>query len=275
MKTFIKWSGNKSKYLKYILPFIPTYSTYIEPFLGSGALLLNLKPQKWIVNDKNTDLMKCWYHIKKSPHKIISYFKLFAVKFNTLTKFEKIYYCRSITYSIPKLKFTAKRAALFLLMKFCAYMGDIISHNRWYFNGLELNLYNTEYPHFISTKYYDKILKINKYISNCQGLMLNGGYQECLKLAKKDDFVFLDPPYFENHNYQNNYNLHENIDTTFVLDLYNQVKKLDKLGVKWLMTQANTKLVRSVFKEYKISSYNVYRAYTRTYCKELIIRNYL
>lgn len=47
MKTFIKWSRNKSKHINKIKKFIPTeYDVYIEPFVGSGAVFLNLKPQK-------------------------------------------------------------------------------------------------------------------------------------------------------------------------------------------------------------------------------------
>lgn len=46
MKTFINWQGNKTRYLKHILPLIPdNYNTYIEPFVGSGALLLKLEPK--------------------------------------------------------------------------------------------------------------------------------------------------------------------------------------------------------------------------------------
>ena len=49
MKTFIRWPGNKSKHVNKILPFIPnTFNTYIEPFVGSGALFLKLEPKTWI-----------------------------------------------------------------------------------------------------------------------------------------------------------------------------------------------------------------------------------
>ena len=57
LKTFVKWSGNKSKHLKYILPHIPKFERYIEPFVGSGALFLKLQPDKWIINDLNKDLI--------------------------------------------------------------------------------------------------------------------------------------------------------------------------------------------------------------------------
>ena len=57
----IRRSGNKSKLVKKILPFIPDYNgTYIEPFVGTGAVFLNLEPQKWIINDINKELIDAW-----------------------------------------------------------------------------------------------------------------------------------------------------------------------------------------------------------------------
>lgn len=61
MKTFIRRPGNKTKHLKHILPLIPDFTgTYIEPFLGTGALYLNLieqnqPPSICIINDLNKD----------------------------------------------------------------------------------------------------------------------------------------------------------------------------------------------------------------------------
>ena len=45
LKPIIKWSGGKKDELKYILPHIPdSYSTYLEPFIGGGAVYFHLKP---------------------------------------------------------------------------------------------------------------------------------------------------------------------------------------------------------------------------------------
>ena len=53
LKTFIKWQGNKSNHVRFLLPLIPKkYNTYIEPFLGSGALLTN-RILRFIKNKKN------------------------------------------------------------------------------------------------------------------------------------------------------------------------------------------------------------------------------
>lgn len=84
----------------------------------------------------------------------------------------------------------------------------------------------------------------------------------------------MDPPYIEDHDYQFNYNKDEVLDNNFILELYKECKKLDKKNVKWLMTQANTKQIRKIFKEYKIKTFDVYRANKKEYVKELVIFNY-
>ncbi len=39
LKPLIKWSGGKKDELKKILPHIPTeFDTYLEPFIGGGAV---------------------------------------------------------------------------------------------------------------------------------------------------------------------------------------------------------------------------------------------
>ena len=70
MKTFIRWQGNKSSHINKFIKYIPQYTgTYIEPFVGSGALLLYLQPNKWIINDINKDLVSIWKYLLKQTHK--------------------------------------------------------------------------------------------------------------------------------------------------------------------------------------------------------------
>lgn len=90
--------------------------------------------------------------------------------------------------------------------------------------------------------------------------------------TKQGDFVFLDPPYIEEHNYNFNYNKSEQLNNKFIHKLYDEVVKLDKKDVKWLMTQANTTEVRDIFKNYRIIEYEVYRALSHSYIYELLIK---
>jgi DNA adenine methylase len=274
MKTFIKWQGNKSKHINKFIKYIPEFTgTYIEPFVGSGALLLKLQPKKWIINDLNKDLINIWNQVKNNPKDIIKIFTEFGNKFKKLSKSNQLLDCRNITSKIDYMPYDIKRASVYMLMKFCVYMGDIIIHNKFYFNGLDTNIFiRNSYP-FLKQTYYDNIIEVSNFLNN-NGKIFNETYEKILNKAKKEDFVFLDPPYIETHDYKFNYNKDENLDESFINNLYQQVKKLDLKNVKWLMTQADTKQIKEIFKEYTIKTFKVYRMGSKTYVNELIIMNY-
>jgi DNA adenine methylase len=121
---------------------------------------------------------------------------------------------------------------------------------------------------------YSLILEVSHFLNNSKGKIFNKSYEIILDKAKSGDFVFLDPPYIESHNYEFNYNKDEVLDEKFLSNLYKQVKKLDKRNIKWLMTQADTKQIKNIFKEYTIKKFKVYRMASKSYVNELIIMNY-
>ena len=59
MKPFVKWAGGKRQILGRIQEFIKDSIadnenyTYIEPFLGGGAVFFDLAPRKAIISDLN------------------------------------------------------------------------------------------------------------------------------------------------------------------------------------------------------------------------------
>ena len=62
---------------KHIIKYFPEkYNVYIEPFIGSGAILLKIQPDKWIMNDLNKDLITIWKSVRDEPKEIIKIFNL-------------------------------------------------------------------------------------------------------------------------------------------------------------------------------------------------------
>jgi DNA adenine methylase len=57
LKPLIKWSGGKSDEIKLFEKYIPDYKTYIEPFVGGGAVFFHLNPQNAVINDIHYDLI--------------------------------------------------------------------------------------------------------------------------------------------------------------------------------------------------------------------------
>ena len=74
MKPFVKWAGGKRQILNRIHEFIDdsvepnsTY-TYIEPFLGGGAVFFSKTPKKAIINDLNEDLINAYKVIQSNKY---------------------------------------------------------------------------------------------------------------------------------------------------------------------------------------------------------------
>jgi len=66
MKPLVKWSGGKTDELDKIIPHMPDeYDTYIEPFVGGGALFFHLEPQKAVINDIHPELVMLYDQVKQ------------------------------------------------------------------------------------------------------------------------------------------------------------------------------------------------------------------
>lgn len=274
MKTFLKWSGNKTQHLNKIIQYVPKeFRTYIEPFVGSGAMFLKLQPKKWIINDINKDLINVWKNIQGNVNGVIRNLEEFESIFVKLPKEDQLSMCRQITGRLNDLPFSLDRACAFMLMTMCSYNGNLLVKDRFYFGGLNMHITKRNKYYFLGKKQYDNLQNIHTFM-RVSGKLYNNDYKSILQKAKKGDFVFLDPPYVEDHYYGFKYNKDEKLDDTFLFELCKEVKRLDKRGVKWLMTQADTRKVKNIFKDFKIKTFPVYRAIPKTYTNELIIMNY-
>ncbi|MCK6381698.1 MAG: DNA adenine methylase [Leptospiraceae bacterium] len=85
-KPFLKWAGGKTQLINDIEKALPNditkdKFTYIEPFVGRGAVLfwmLNNFPnlQKAVTNDINEDLINTYKTIASKPKELISILQL-------------------------------------------------------------------------------------------------------------------------------------------------------------------------------------------------------
>ena len=81
-KPFIKWVGGKGQLIEQLEPLLPADFaeredvTYIEPFVGGGAMLFymlqtypNIKSA--IINDINPDLTLCYQIVRDNPTELV------------------------------------------------------------------------------------------------------------------------------------------------------------------------------------------------------------
>ena len=287
LRTFTRRMGNKSKHLKHILPLFPkTFDRYVEPFLGTGAVFLAVQPKKFIINDLNQDVMDTWKTVRHvSPSVILECFETFGRHFQPLSLSDKLEVCQKMVADLNRvekkeLEWTVlDKTIIYVLLTFCAYMGVVRMKNQYAIKGLEYNIYQHERYSFLTPEYASNLKRVHEYLSKKPKCWIqNTDYQRILRQCKKGDFVFLDPPYIENHTYQFEYNGGEKkrLQPSFLQELKEELRKLDEKGVQWMMTQAMTPEIQNLFntKKYHVSTFQVYRIGTRGYATECIIRNY-
>jgi len=68
----LKWIGSKQQIASTIMSYMPEkYNKYVEPFLGSGAVLGTLAPTKAIAGDSLKPLIEIWKLIQNDPKSLL------------------------------------------------------------------------------------------------------------------------------------------------------------------------------------------------------------
>src|SRR5207248_62968 len=60
LTSFIKWAGGKEQELKHIIPLIPAFQNYYEPFVGGGAVFFSIQAHRKFINDKSPELVNLY-----------------------------------------------------------------------------------------------------------------------------------------------------------------------------------------------------------------------
>ncbi len=186
---FIKWAGGKRQLLAELgarLP--PCWDTYYEPFIGGGALLVNLENEgrlsRAVISDLNSELINLYRVVQDTPGALITAlsdeafrndeesYRVLKEKFNTL---------------IGDPSHEIERAALLIYL------------NKHGFNGLwRVNRKGKFNVPFGSHKKRSipsdtSILKFSAMLEKVR--VLNADFEKAVRPAKKGDFIYFDPPY--------------------------------------------------------------------------------
>lgn len=71
MQPFVKWAGGKRQLLSEIKKRLPAdFNNYYEPFIGGGALLLELGHTPSIIGDNNQVLIDAYKAIRDFPNEL-------------------------------------------------------------------------------------------------------------------------------------------------------------------------------------------------------------
>lgn len=268
LKPFLRWAGGKSKLVKSIKDFLPqsnSYDSYFEPFVGAGAMFFYINPSKAILSDINVDLINCYRQVAKHPIEVWNLLQIYK----KLDSKEFYYNIRS--QKIEELK-PVEQAARFIYMNKAAFNGIYRVNQRGEFN--------VPYgPSFKGPALPEKcVLEDASEILN-RAILLAADYREVCEMAKRGDFIYLDPPYPPTNGTA--YFTHYSADR-FNWDDQRQVSKvfreLDEKGCLVMMSNSDRKEIRSMYKGYYMQRLKVTRWLgsngNRFKVDELVITNY-
>ena len=88
---FLKWAGSKRQSIQYLQEYIgDVKGTFIEPFVGSGTVFLNIKADNYLLADLNKDLITLYNILKESGVDFVAFCKTLFTKANNneLTYYE-------------------------------------------------------------------------------------------------------------------------------------------------------------------------------------------
>ena len=192
---FLKWAGGKSQLVKTFEKHYPSsFGTYYEPFLGGGAVFLQLtskgKIRRAVLSDLNRDLVNCYVTVRDHLDELLERLKELQGHVR-----DKEFFYNVARRNFNKIKLETglegdleKAALLFYLNKTC-------------YNGLyrvnQKGEFNVPWGRYKNPAIYiEKNLRaIQRALKQTGVRILCDDYYEATRSAVANDFIYFDPPY--------------------------------------------------------------------------------
>lgn len=199
-KPFIKWVGGKSQLIEQLDAQLPAdfgnwdNVTYIEPFVGGGAMLFYLLQrypniQHAVINDINQDLVICYKTIRDSLGLLIESLKDIEKTYLSLQTEEKrkdFFMAARERYNEKGLDPIENTTKFFFLNRTC-------------FNGLyrvnKKGLFNVPFGKYANPTICDPntLRKDSELLQRVE--ILTGDFEDTFDYANGNTFFYFDPPY--------------------------------------------------------------------------------
>lgn len=294
IRPFVKWAGGKGSLISQLSNYYPDelksgkINKYVEPFLGGGAVLIDILQNYDIKEvyafDINLDLINCYNVIKKDLEELINILSIMEEDYFKLdtTKREKYFYDirrEYNSYNISPKNISVKRASEFIFL------------NRTCFNGLyrvnKKGEFNVPFGRYKNPTICDSnnLKNLSKLIENVN--FIYGDYKESEKYIDCNTFVYFDPPY-RPLNVTSGFTSYtkEDFNDDDQKELANYFYKLNLKGTKLMLSNSNPKntnkednFFENLYYEFNINEVSAKRminsnASGRGKISELLITNY-
>ena len=246
-KPFLKWAGGKTQLLSSIKKALPKELSgekfiYIEPFVGSGAVLFWMLDnfsgiKKAVINDINPDLINTYKIIASKPKELIFILNEFQAEYhvmqNAKEQKKEYYYQKRKLYNSRNADEIIQAALFIFLNKTC--FNGLYRVNRANDFNVPMGLY--KFPTICDQ---ENILAVHEGLKKVE--ILCGDYSKTLVYAERDSFFYLDPPY-KPLSATSNFNSYakDEFNDQQQIRLRDFCKELTVRGYKWMLSNADVK----------------------------------
>ena len=297
-KPVLKWAGGKTQLLPKLNELLPTklkanaIKTYIEPFVGGGAMFFNLYNMydftKAYLFDTNRELAILYNVIKNDVNLLINELSYISDEYLklSLTERDEYYYSKRNEYNNFDKNVDAntyssdfvRRAALTIFINRTCYNGLYRVNSKSKFN-VPVGKYKN--PRILDE---DNLIAVSKALQIAE--IKHCDFSETLKYANKDTFIYYDPPYrpISKTSAFNSYSAEEFNDDEQIR-LKQLLDNCSKKGALQMESNSDpTNYVEDMFFDDLYKDFNIHRVYAtriinsnaekRGEIRELVITNY-
>lgn len=230
---FLKWAGGK----RWLMPLAAamreaSITTYIEPFLGSGAMYFGLRPENAILSDRNQELIETYQSIADDWESVLSHLRRHDRRHSS-----EYYY----TVRDQRPRTASTRAARFIYLNRTCWNGLYRVNRRGIFN----TPIGTKTSALLDTDDFGGVSQLLKGAT-----LVAADFELQIDKANQGDLVFADPPYTVRH--QNNGFVKYNEQLFSWEDqerLQGALLRAKKRGAIVICTNADHSSVRSLYKD--------------------------
>lgn len=179
----LKWVGNKQRFAHEIASYFPQeIGTYYEPFLGSGAVLATLAPERAVASDIFEPLVGIWQTLHDDPERLVGWYAERRVMCEELGKRE--------AYELIKASYNADpNPADFLFITRSCYGGVVRFRQA---DGFISTPCGAHTP--ISVESFEK--RVREWHRRTSGAKFYcADFADVMRRAGEGDVIYCDPPY--------------------------------------------------------------------------------
>lgn len=271
---FLKWAGGKTQLLTQFECFFPTsVASYIEPFLGGGAVFFHLKARfpemRAVLRDNNAELINCYKEVRDHCHELMRRLEEHLNAFRA-DGARYYYFVRSLHDLV---KPGEKAARMIFLNKTC-YNGLWRVNARGQFN-VPIGSYR---PDKVSLYNEGNLLAARRELQRAN--LGAEDFRETLRTAGPADFVYIDPPYYPLSATANftSYTK-EDFGQAEQEELSALVAEASRRGARVMLSNSDTPFIRKLYKDFAIYTVSARRAVNcdgakRGRIPEVVVVNY-